>query len=102
MKSILTSLAVLTASLSLLGGAYAESNADKADLTCPTQEDSYLSIVGVQGANVQPRMELRELEKHPAMWNLFIQAFARFQAMDQTEKTSYFQIAGMKLPSLFE
>jgi tyrosinase len=60
----------------------------------PNTDDSFFSVVGVQGAGIYPRQELRELEKDTETWNIFLQAFARFQAMDQDEKISYFQIAG--------
>ena len=39
-------------------------------------------------------MEIRQLEKDKVTWNLFVQAMARFQAMDQSDKLSYFQVAG--------
>jgi hypothetical protein len=45
---------------------------------------------------VQPRLELRELEKDTETWNMFLLAFARFQAMDQSDKVSYFKVAGSK------
>jgi tyrosinase len=71
--------------------------------SCPavekTDENSYFSVVGVQGTGVQVRRELRELEKDAETWNLFVQAFARFQGMDQTDKVSYFQVACMVFPS---
>lgn len=71
--------------------------------SCPavekTDENSYFSVVGVQGTGVHVRQELRELEKDAETWNLFVQAFARFQAMDQTDKVSYFQVACMMFPS---
>lgn len=35
------------------------------------------------------------LEKDTETWNIFLQAFARFQAMDQGEKVSYYKVAGM-------
>ncbi|KAF1845111.1 tyrosinase [Cucurbitaria berberidis CBS 394.84] len=58
-------------------------------------DDSYLSVVGVQGTGVHPRQELRELEKDTELWNIFLQAFSRFQAMDQSEKVSYYQVASI-------
>ena len=68
-----------------------------AGASCPaiekTDESSFFSVVGVQGTGVHPRQELRELEKDAETWNLFLQAFARFQAMDQSDKVSYFQVA---------
>lgn len=56
-------------------------------------DDSYFSVVGVQFCGVQPRQELRELEKDKELFNMFLQAFARFQAMDQKDKVSYYSVA---------
>lgn len=110
MKSFSFALTGLSATLSLIAGTQAAplSNGTVGNGTvsnstvgasCPavqkTDESSYFSVVGVQGTGVHPRQELRELEKDTEMWNLFLQAFARFQAMDQTDKVSYFQVAGM-------
>ncbi|KAF2709225.1 Di-copper centre-containing protein [Pleomassaria siparia CBS 279.74] len=94
MKTFLTSLAGVAISLSLLGTSQAASLGDGGSCSA-RQDDSFFSVVGVQGTGVQPRLELRELQKDTETWNLFIQAFARFQAMNQTDKLSYFQIAGI-------
>lgn len=103
MKSVLSSMA-LVASLSLSGVYGANSTSNPEGLTCPTDNPTgnstgnndagYLSVVGVQGTEIYPRLEVRDLEKDPIMWNLFLQAFAKFQAMDQQSKQSYFQIGG--------
>ncbi|KAF1977325.1 Di-copper centre-containing protein [Bimuria novae-zelandiae CBS 107.79] len=103
MKSFSFALTGLTTSLSLLIGTQAAplSNGTLSNSTagasCPavqkTDESSYFSVVGVQGTGVHPRQELRELEQDAETWNIFLQAFARFQAMDQSDKVSYFQVA---------
>lgn len=67
-----------------------------------TDESSYFSVVGVQGTGIYVRQELRELEQDGELWNLFLQAFARFQGMDQSDKVSYFQVAGECLDILFK
>lgn len=55
---------------------------------------SYYAITGAKGG-VQPRIEIRELEKAGGeMWNLFLLAIAEFKAMDQNIIDSYYQIAG--------
>lgn len=55
---------------------------------------SYYAITGATGG-VFPRLEIRELEKNGGeMWNLFLLAMTEFQAMDQNDIDSYFQIAG--------
>lgn len=101
MKSFVCSVTTLTTLLSLLTSAQGASNLTD-DLSCGVAkaDDSYFSVVGVQGTGVHPRQELRELEKNTEMWNIFLQAFARFQAMDQGEKVSYYKVAGMVISAL--
>ncbi|KAF2005946.1 Di-copper centre-containing protein [Amniculicola lignicola CBS 123094] len=55
---------------------------------------SYYSITGAKGG-VHPRLEIRELQKTGEMWNLFLLALTEFEAMDQSEIDSYYQIAGI-------
>ena len=96
MKPFVPSLAIFTIFLSLLADTQAASNStDGPSCGVVKADDSYFSVVGVQGTGVHPRQELRELEKDTETWNIFLQAFARFQAMDQGEKVSYFKVAGM-------
>ena len=60
---------------------------------------AYYIITGPVGG-VHPRLEIRELQQNPIMWNLFLLAMREFQAMDQNEIDSYYQIAGnVLLPS---
>jgi tyrosinase len=96
MKTFFTTFATLTTSISLLGLSQAAplSDGPSCGVVGKTDESSFFSVVGVQGAGVQPRLELRELEKDTETWNIFLQAFARFQAMDQNDKVSYFKVAG--------
>lgn len=54
---------------------------------------SYFAITGPTGG-VQPRLEIRDLEKTGEMWNLYLLAMTEFQAMDQHDIASYYQIAG--------
>ncbi|KAI4938476.1 hypothetical protein J4E85_000916 [Alternaria conjuncta] len=95
MKSLF-SFTGLATTLSLLASVQAVSNSTNGP-SCGVAkaDDSYFSVVGVQGTGVHPRQELRELQKDTELWNIFIQAFARFQAMDQDQKISYFQVAGI-------
>lgn len=96
MKPFVSSLAIFTTFLSLLADTQAASNStDGPSCGVVKADDSYFSVVGVQGTGVHPRQELRELEKDTETWNIFLQAFARFQAMDQGEKLSYYKVAGM-------
>lgn len=97
MKSFFLQFAGATATLSLLGSAHAVSSSSPSSQSCgaPNVDDTYFSVVGVQGTGVHPRQDLRELEKDTETWDMFIQALARFQAMNQNEKLSYYKIAGM-------
>ncbi|PVI01667.1 Di-copper centre-containing protein [Periconia macrospinosa] len=97
MKSFFTTVSALTSTLSLLSVSQAAplSNGSSCGIPGRTDESSYFSVVGVQGAGVHPRRELRDLEKDAKAWNIFLQAFARFQGMDQNDKVSYFKVAGI-------
>jgi len=92
MKSFVSILAGLTAILSFSSIAQAADGPSCA--VYKADESSYFSVVGVQGTGVQPRQDIRELEKDTETWNMFLQALARFQAMDQKQKLSYYQVAG--------
>ncbi|KAF2734243.1 Di-copper centre-containing protein [Polyplosphaeria fusca] len=84
--------------LSLLDVASAQNFKNFTDIsTCgaPYVDDNPWSVVGVQGTGVWARQELRELEKDGDAWNLFLLAMARFQAMDQEDRRSYFQLSGI-------
>lgn len=98
MKSFFSSLVAFAISLSLIASAQAAFNSTSGG-SCGVAkaDDSYFSVVGVQGTGVHPRQELRELQKDRELWNMFLQAFSRFQAMDQSEKVSYYQVAGMEI-----
>ena len=96
MKSSILSLVSSTTIFCLFADTHAATNStDGPSCGVSKADDSYFSVVGVQGTGVHPRQELRELEKDPETWNIFLQAFARFQAMGQGEKVSYYKVAGM-------
>jgi tyrosinase len=98
MKSFFSNFAGATATLSLLVTVQAALNSSSgASCGAPNVDDSYFSVVGVQGTGVHPRQEIRDLEKDTETWNLYIQALARFQAMDEKGKTSYYQISGKSI-----
>ncbi|KAK6428007.1 hypothetical protein LTR95_015856 [Oleoguttula sp. CCFEE 5521] len=52
-------------------------------------------VTGIQGTSPQPRLEIRQLEKDVDQWNLFMLGLTRFMATNQSEKLSYYQIAGI-------
>jgi tyrosinase len=99
MKYLFSSITGLATLLSLSTNAQAASNSTNGP-SCGTgkADDSYFSVIGVQGTGVHPRQELRELARDTDLWNIFLQAFVRFQGMDQNEKISYYQVAG-QIPS---
>jgi hypothetical protein len=58
---------------------------------------SYYAVTGAVGG-VHPRLEIRELQRNPIMWNLFLLALTTFQDTDQNQIDSYYQIAGKSSP----
>lgn len=42
-----------------------------------------------------PRLEIREFQKRSIEWNLFLLSLNRLQSVPQSDKLSYYQIAGM-------
>jgi tyrosinase len=95
MKSFFSQFTTATATLSLLVAAQvALSSPSGPSCGAPKVDDSYLSVVGVQGTGIHPRQEIRDLEKDTETWNLYIQALARFQSMSEKDKTSYYQVSG--------
>ncbi|KAF2733977.1 Di-copper centre-containing protein [Polyplosphaeria fusca] len=58
------------------------------------QATSPYVFTGATGG-VQPRLEIRDLQKTGEMWNLYLLAMTDFQAMDQSKVDSWFQIAGI-------
>ena len=44
---------------------------------------------------IPQRLEIRQLQKNTLQWNLYLLAMAQFQSMNQSELTSYYQIAGI-------
>ncbi|KAF2877846.1 hypothetical protein BDV95DRAFT_479733 [Massariosphaeria phaeospora] len=56
---------------------------------------SVLGVVGLGDKTVHPRLEIRELEKNADQWNVYLLGMYRFQNMNQGNKLSYYQIAGI-------
>ena len=62
------------------------------------RQNNYYVLQPVTDGGVQPRMDIRELERNSAykeVWTLFILAVERLKAVDQQTKTSFYQVAGM-------
>jgi tyrosinase len=54
-------------------------------------------VLGVAGLGVnvtQPRLEIRELQRNPDLFNIYLLALQRWQSTNQDDKLSYFQVAG--------
>lgn len=58
------------------------------------RQGSFTPVTGIQEFGVQPRLEIRQLEANTDQWNLYLLGLARFQAVNQTDKLSWYQIAG--------
>lgn len=58
-------------------------------------QEPTVAIMGIQTYGVQPRLEIRQLEARPDQWNIFLLGLRRFQQTDQSNLTSYYQIAGI-------
>ena len=54
----------------------------------------YTIVTGIQGTGIQPRLEIRQLEKNPDQWNIYLLGMNRFMSSNQSEKLSYYQVAG--------
>lgn len=61
------------------------------------RQSSPFAITGLQSkaGGTALRLEIRELRKNNAQWNLFLLALNKFYARDQKSLTSYYQISGI-------
>ena len=57
------------------------------------QSQSSFAITGIQGTAL--RLEVRQLQKNTAQWNLYLLALNDFQNRDQSTQLSYYQISGI-------
>lgn len=53
-----------------------------------------LGLPGLGLNNTAPRLEIRELQRNPDLFNLYLLGLQRWQNTSQDDKFSYFQIAG--------
>ena len=61
------------------------------------RQNNYYVLQPLTDGGIQPRMDIRELERNPAykeVWALFILAVEKLKAIDQQTKTSFYQVAG--------
>lgn len=60
------------------------------------QSGGFVAVTGPAGNGVFPRLEVRQmLFTKPNQWTLFVLALQRFQQMSQSDRMSYYQIAGI-------
>lgn len=61
------------------------------------RQSTSFAITGapVINGNVPQRLEIRQLRKNNAQWNLYLLALNRFQQMDQSDIRSYYQLSGI-------
>lgn len=61
------------------------------------RQDDIYPVLGVRGQglnNTAPRLEIRELQRNPDLFNLYLLGLQRWQNTSQDDKFSYFQTAG--------
>ncbi|KAF2757917.1 Di-copper centre-containing protein [Pseudovirgaria hyperparasitica] len=86
-----TSLTWLLAASSFTDGV----SASPAESSDPLVKRAYTAITGPSG-NACSRLEVRDLQKNnPDQWNLFLLAMQNFEAMDQKDKFSYYQLSAV-------
>lgn len=63
----------------------------------PRQNDGNgtVAITGIQAFGIQPRLEIRQLQRNADQWNLYMLGLTRMMAVDQDDRLSYYQIAGL-------
>ncbi|KAM0718253.1 hypothetical protein Q7P37_006585 [Cladosporium fusiforme] len=60
-----------------------------------TNSSGFTVVTGIQGTSPQPRLEIRELQKNADQWNIYLLGMNRFMRTNESEKLSYYQIAGI-------
>jgi len=63
------------------------------------RQDAFTIVTGITEFGIQPRLEIRELEQYTDQWNIYLLGLVRFHQSDQTDKLSYYQIAGKPMES---
>jgi tyrosinase len=58
------------------------------------RQNAFQVVTGIQTFGVQPRLEIRQLQQNVDQWNIYLLGMAKFQATNQSDKLSYYQIAG--------
>jgi tyrosinase len=60
-----------------------------------TNKAGPFAVTGITDSGLGQRLEIRDLQANPQLWNLFIQAMERFQAAKEGGEESYYQISGI-------
>ncbi|CZT14535.1 related to tyrosinase precursor (monophenol monooxygenase) [Ramularia collo-cygni] len=62
-----------------------------------TDSDSSVAVTGISisGFAPQARLEIRQLESKRDVWNIYLLGLRRFQAVNQTDRLSYYRIAAI-------
>ncbi|KAK3674598.1 hypothetical protein LTR78_005684 [Recurvomyces mirabilis] len=55
---------------------------------------SFEVVTGIQQFGIQPRLEIRQLEKNVDQFNIYLLGLVKFQATNQSDELSYYDIAG--------
>jgi len=59
------------------------------------QSNSPFTVVaGITNTSPQQRLEIRQLQKNTDQWNIYLLGLTRFMATNETDKMSYYKIAG--------
>ncbi|KAK3069943.1 hypothetical protein LTR53_011321 [Teratosphaeriaceae sp. CCFEE 6253] len=64
-------------------------------LTLGRRQDPVTVVTGIRAFGVQPRLEIRQLQQNVDQWNIYLLGLAKLQATNQSDKLSYYQIAGI-------
>lgn len=59
------------------------------------QAGNFIAVVGARTGAIQPRLEVRQLERNADQWNIYLLGLQRMQAKSQDDPLSWYQIAGI-------
>ena len=61
----------------------------------PLEKRAFYAITGLKSGGTHQRLEIRQLQRNTAQWNLYLLALNRFKGMSQSDKLSYYQVSGI-------
>ncbi|KAF2735384.1 Di-copper centre-containing protein [Polyplosphaeria fusca] len=62
------------------------------------RQSGFFSVLGTPGdgtTSVQPRLEIRQLQQNADQWNIYLLGLRKFQNMTQSDRSSWYQVAGI-------